>query len=67
MITLPFYVVDQILEVKLLVVYTMSSMNLIMGSKWIHVVKGVLSTLHQRMRCQSLNGLYTIDIKGDNF
>ena len=36
-----------------------------MGREWSHNVKGVVSTLHQVMRCQSPNELYTIDIKGD--
>ena len=40
-------------------------MNVIMGREWIHAVKGVVSTLHQVMRCQSPDGLYMIDIKGD--
>ena len=51
------------LEVKFLVVDTLSAMNVIMGREWIHAVKGVVSTLHQVMRCQSPNGLYTIDNK----
>ena len=41
-------------------------MNVIIGRGWIHVVKGVVLTLHQVMRCQSSNGLYTINIKGDH-
>ena len=53
------------LEVKNLVVDTPLTMNVIMGMEWIHAIKGVVSTLHQVIRCQSLNGLYTIDIKGD--
>ena len=64
-IVLPVYTTDRILEVKFLVVDTPSAMNVIMGREWIHAVKGVVSTLHQVMRCQSLDGLYTINIKGD--
>ena len=44
---------------------TPSTINVIMGRELIYAIKGVVSTLHQVMRCQSLNGLYTIDIKGD--
>ena len=65
MIALLVYATDRILEVKFLVVDTLSAMNVIMGREWIHDVKGVVSTLHQVMRCQSPNGLYIIDIKGD--
>ena len=64
-IALPDYAVDWVLEVKFLVVDIRLAMNVIMGREWIHAVKGVESTLHQVMRCQSPNGLYTIDIKGD--
>ena len=46
-------------------VNTHLAMNVIMGREWIHTMKGVVSTLHQVMRCQSLDGLYTIDIKRD--
>ena len=48
-----------------MVVDTLSTMNVIMGREWIHTVKGVMPTLHQVMRCQSPNGLYMIDIRGD--
>ena len=51
--------------VKVLVVDTHLDMNVIMGREWIHAVRGVVSTLHQVMRFQSPDGLYTIDIKGD--
>ena len=36
-----------------------------MGREWIHSIKGVVSTPHQLLRCQSLDGMYTIDMKGD--
>ena len=62
-ILLPVYTTDRMIEVKFLVVDTHSIMNVIMGREWIHAVKGVVSTLHQVMRFQSPNGLYTIDIK----
>lgn len=65
MVTLPVYAADQIMEVKFLMVDTPLAMNVIIGREWIHVVKGVVSTLHQVIRCQSPDGLYTIDIKGD--
>ena len=64
-IVLPVYAVDQIVKVKFLVVNTPSAMNVIMGREWIHVAQGMVSTLHRVMRCQSPDGLYTIDIKGD--
>ena len=64
-IVLPIYAADCVLEVKFLVVDTPSAMIVIMGREWIYAVKGVVSTLHQVMRCQPPNGLYTIDIKGD--
>ena len=65
MIVLPVYTAYRIVKVKFLVVNTPSAMNMIMGREGIHAVQGVVSTLHQVMRCQSLDGLYTIDIKGD--
>ena len=64
-IAFPVYVADRIMEVIFLVVDTPSAMNMIMGREWIHAVKGVVSTHHQVMRCQSSDGLYTIYIKGD--
>ena len=64
-IVLLVYATDQIMAVKFLVVNTPSAMNVIMGREWIHAMQGVVSTLHQVMRWQSLDGLYTIDIKGD--
>ena len=65
MVVLPVYAADRVIMIKFFVVDTHSSMNVIMGREWIHAVKGVVSTLHQVMRCQSPGGLYTIDIKGD--
>ena len=65
MIALPVYAADQTIEVKFLVIDTPSAMIVIMGREWIHASKGVVSTLHQVMRCHSPDGLYTIDIKGD--
>ena len=62
---MPIYAADWVIDVKFLVVDTPLAMNVIMGKEWIHAVKGVVSTLHQMIRCQSLDGLYTIDIKGD--
>ena len=64
-VVLPVYAADRVVVVKFLVVDTPSTMNVIMGREWIHTVKGLVSTLHQVMRCQSPDGLYTIDIKGD--
>ena len=64
-IDLPVYATDRILTVKFFVVDTQSTMNAIMGRDWIHSIKGVVSTLHQVLRCQSPDGTYTIDIRGD--
>ncbi|XP_059629697.1 uncharacterized protein LOC132272597 [Cornus florida] len=43
------------------------SYNLIMGRGWIHRMNGVPSTLHQVMRCLSLDGKEVIDLRGDQF
>ena len=64
-IVLPVYAADRIVKVKFLVVNTPLAMNVIIGREWIHVVQGVVSKLHRVMRCQSPDGLHTIDIKGD--
>ena len=64
-IALPVYVADRMVDVKFLGVDTLSDMNVIIGREWIHVVKGLVSTLHQVMRCQSPDRFYMIDIKGD--
>ena len=64
-IKLPIYAVDQILRVNVFIINTPSIENVIMGREWIHVVKGVVSTLHQVLRFQYPKGMYTIDIRGD--
>ncbi|XP_062118943.1 uncharacterized protein LOC133832647 [Humulus lupulus] len=51
-------------KVDFLIVDSITSYNAIMGGNWTHRMQGVVSTLHQVMRCQSPNGHYTIDIKG---
>ena len=53
------------LPVDFLVMESRSTFNAIMGLGWIHAMHGVVSTLHLVMRCQSLDGRYTIDIWGD--
>ncbi|XP_062080161.1 uncharacterized protein LOC133784910 [Humulus lupulus] len=55
---------ERTLPVDFLIIDSTTSYNAIMGRNWIHRMQGVVSTLHQVMRCQSLNGRYTIDIKG---
>ena len=50
---------------KFFVVDTQLTVNVIMAREWIYSVKGVVSILHQLLRCQSPNGTYTIDIKRD--
>ena len=46
MMILPMYAADRVVMVKFMVVDTPSAINVIMGREWIHVVKGVVSTLH---------------------
>ena len=48
-IVLPIYAADQIVEVKFLTVNTPSTIKVIMGKEWIHVVQGVVSTLGNEM------------------
>ncbi|XP_062119325.1 uncharacterized protein LOC133833084 [Humulus lupulus] len=55
---------ERALPVDFLIIDSTTSYNAIMGRGWIHRMHGVVSTLHQVMRCQSLNGRYTVDIKG---
>ena len=64
-IQLMVYTAERILPVNFLVVECKSAFNAIMGRGWIHAMQGVVSTLHQVMRCQSPDGTYTIDIKSD--
>ena len=56
---------ERTLPVNFLVIESISVFNAIMGRGWIHAMHGVVSTLHQVMRCQSPDGRYTIDIRGD--
>ena len=53
------------LPMNFLEIESRSAFNAIMGRGWIHAMHGVVSTPHQLMRCQSLNGKYMIDIRGD--
>ena len=64
-ITLPVHAAERVIPVEFLVINSPSPINAIMGRKWIHAVGGVVSTLHQVMRCQAPNGQYTIDIRGN--
>ena len=64
-ITLPVHAAEMVIPVEFLIINNPSLINAIMGRKWIHAVGGVVSTLHQVMRCQAPNGQYTIDIRGD--
>ena len=59
------HTVERTLPMNFLVLESRSAFNAIMGRRWIHAMHGVVSTLHQVMRCQSLDGRYTIDIRGD--
>ncbi|XP_062088971.1 uncharacterized protein LOC133795536 [Humulus lupulus] len=55
---------ERALPVDFLIIDSTTNYNAIMGRNWIHRMQGIVSTLHQVMRCQSLNGRYTVDIKG---
>ncbi|XP_062103974.1 uncharacterized protein LOC133815108 [Humulus lupulus] len=55
---------ERTLPVDFLIIDSITSYNAIVGRNWIHRMQGVVSTLHQVMRCLSSNGRYTIDIKG---
>ncbi|PON48671.1 hypothetical protein PanWU01x14_235480 [Parasponia andersonii] len=64
-ITLSVCAAERSMDVDFIVVDCQSSFNVIMGRGWIHAMHGVASTLHQVLRCQSKDGTYMIDIKGD--
>ena len=51
--------------VNFLVIESRPAFNAIMGRRWIHAMHVVVSTLHQVIRCQSPDGRYMIDIRGD--
>lgn len=59
-ITLPVYATKRIVEVDFVLIDARTTLNGIMGRTWIHKMKGVVSTLHQVMRCQSPDGTYTL-------
>ena len=63
--TLKVHAAERCLDVDFVVIDCQSSFNAIMGRGWIHAMHGVASTLHQVLRCQSKDGTYTIDIRGD--
>ena len=56
---------ERTLPVNFLMIESKSVFNTIMGREWIHAMHGVVSTLHQVMRCQSPDGRYATDIRGD--
>ena len=62
---LMMHAAERTLLVNFLVIESRSAFNVIMGRGWIRVMHGVVSTLHLVMRCQSPDGRYTIDIRGD--
>ena len=45
--------------VNFLIIESRSAFNAIMGRAWIHAMHGVVLTLNQVMRCQSLDRRYT--------
>ena len=59
------HVVERTLPVNFLVIESRYTFNAIMGRGWIHAMHRVVLTLHQVMRCQSPDGRYMIDIRGD--
>ena len=59
------YDVERTLPVNYLVIESRYVFNAIMGRGWIHAIHRMVLTLHQVMRCQSPDGRYTIDIRGD--
>ncbi|XP_059668741.1 uncharacterized protein LOC132313815 [Cornus florida] len=56
---------ERVLMETFVVVEIHPSYNLLIGRGWIHRVQGVLSTLHQVMRCLGPDGTKVIDIHGD--
>ncbi|XP_059654976.1 uncharacterized protein LOC132301766 [Cornus florida] len=64
MVELPELTVERELMESFVVVEIHPSYNLLIGRGWIHRVQGVPSTLHQVMRCLSLDGSKLIDIHG---
>ena len=63
---LTVHAAERTLPVNFLVIESRSTFNAIIGRGWIHAMHGVISTLHQVMRCQSPDGRYSIDIQGDH-
>ena len=59
------HAVERMLPVNFLVIESRSTFNAIMVRGWIHAMHGVVSTLHQVIRCQSPDGRYAINIRGD--
>lgn len=53
------------LDMDFVVIDALSSDNAITGRCWIHKMEGVVSTLHQVMRCITPDGRSVVDIRGD--
>ncbi|XP_021773526.1 uncharacterized protein LOC110737475 [Chenopodium quinoa] len=62
-IKLPTYVKGINLQVKFLVIDTLSSYNIIIGRPWIHEMKAIPSTYHQIIKFSTKWGIQ--EIKGD--
>lgn len=56
---------ERTLDVDFVVADAPSSYNSIMVRGWIHWMEGVVSTLHQVMRCLTQDSKSMIDIRGD--
>ena len=50
-ITLPVYAANRVQMVNFFIIDTLSIVNVIRGREWIHIIKGVTSTLHQVLWC----------------
>ena len=55
---------ERTLLMNFLVIESRYAFNAIVGRGWIHAMHGVISNLHQVIRCQFLDGRYMIDIRG---
>ncbi|XP_059623058.1 uncharacterized protein LOC132266222 [Cornus florida] len=64
-ITVSVTVAKRTLKENFVIVDIHPTYNLLIGRGWIYRMEGVLSTLHQVMRCVGPNGREIIDIWGD--
>lgn len=62
-ITLPILVKDKVQMTELVVINAYSAYNMIVGRLWLHFIKAVLSTFHQKVKFLTTNGID--EIQGD--